>query len=218
MMLIGTIMLVLGFQTSQSMASTYGLAVCSTMVITTLLAYVVARSRCHSSHTSAGLAVGGFLLIDLTFLLANGLKLSDGGWLSVLLAGSVFVVFSTWRWGRPLLATRRNSTSLEAWLEQRHTAPLTRVPGTAVFLTAHSNTVPPPPPLLHLRHNHVLHQQVVLLTVIGEHRPRIPPAERIRWQERELGFYLIDLHCGFMEVPDVPAALAACKSHGFEER
>ncbi|ADJ27990.1 potassium transporter [Nitrosococcus watsonii C-113] len=220
LLLIGTLALVLGFGSSERLAAAYGFAVSGTMLLTTLLIYAVARQQTGWSRWRVGLLASGFLLVDLAFFLANGPKIADGGWVSVLIGGSIFILLTTWHRGRELLAQRRCGAArrsgarlLPAWLAELGASPPPRVHGTAVFLTTHRNTTPPVL-LHHLRHNQALHRQVVLLTVLTDHRPRVPLTERFTLDKLGFGFFRLSVHYGFMESPNVPAALAACAPLG----
>ena len=143
LLLARAVALVPGFRSSDRLAQAYGLAVSGTMLITTLLAYTVARHRAGWSRRRAGLLAGGFLIVNLAFFAANGLKIADGGWVSVLIGSSIFTLLTTWHRGRELLqARRRGARPLEAWLTELCVAHPQRIHGTAVFLTSHRSTVP----------------------------------------------------------------------------
>ena len=204
------IALVLGFRTSTNLAAAYGVAVTTTMAITTLLFFFVARERWHWSMLKAGAVAGFFLVIDLAFWGANLLKIPHGGWVPLVIGAVVFTLLSTWKKGRVVLATRMADRTLprEAFLESLLAHPPHRVPGTAVFMYGSSTGTPPA--LLHnLKHNRVLHQRVVFLTIRTEGVPHVLPAERSRVTEIGHGLWEVVLRYGFMEDADVPEALQA---------
>lgn len=214
LLMTATITLVLGFRSSGALAGAYGVAITTTMVITTVLAYFVARGWGWHPATIAGLT-GGFLLVDLTFFAANLFKITDGGWYPILAGVVVFTLMTTWRTGRTLLAQhlRRGRLPLDDLFEMVRCRRPSRVPGTAVFMT--SDPESSPPMLRHqLMHNRVLHQQVVLFTLNVEAVPRIPPAERVTVEKLQLGFYRVTARYGFIENSDVPAVLRQCSGQG----
>ena len=204
-----TIALVVGFESSSNLAAAYGIAVTITMVITTALAFWVARHRWAWSLPAAlGLTLV-FLAVDLAFFGANIIKIEDGGWVPLLIAAAVFAVMTTWKRGRRLLGTRLKGRTLPlteffARIDREKPA---RVPGTAVFMT--SNPEGTPPALLqNYLHNHVVHEQVVFLTIVTEESARIPDSRRVDVEDLGHGFVRVVAHCGFMEEPDIPALLA----------
>jgi KUP system potassium uptake protein len=214
-LMLATIGLVLGFGSSSALAAAYGVAVATTMVITTLLFYVVARWLWGWRRLSAGALTAGFLVIDLSFFVANFLKVEQGGWFPLLVAGLVFAAMSTWNKGRRIVASRLEAAALPFELVQQDmlSGGLARVPGTAVFMTRRMEGAPGA--LLHnVKHNKVLHERVVLLTVFTEEVPRIPPRERVHVEELGGGFYRVTARYGFMEQPDVPEILARCRREG----
>lgn len=207
-LMVATIALVVGFRNSENLTGAYGVAIASTMVITTILAYALAREKWGWSALTAGLTTAGFLSIDLLFFGSNILKIGAGGWVPLVVAGVVFTVMITWRQGRALLREQNGTiqTSIDEFLKQIAVEPPTRVPGTAVFMTGRRSGTPA---ILqhHLTHNHVLHQTVVLLTVMTKEVPRMPPRDRMQLQKLGQGFFRLVLQYGYMETPDVPGAL-----------
>jgi KUP system potassium uptake protein len=215
MLMLCTVGLVLGFRSSSALAAAYGIAVTSTMVITTLLAYLVARRSWGVRRAVAASLAGFFLVIELGFFGANVIKIPHGGWFPLVVGAVVYLVLSTWKKGRGLLATRMRERlyPFDRFLQDITASPPARVPGTAVFMT--SNLVGTPPTLLHnLEHNHVLHERVLLLTVVTSDVPYVPDGERLAVEPLGQGFFRITLRYGFMEEPDVPAALAAAADLG----
>lgn len=207
--------LVLGFRTSSSLAAAYGVAVTTTMVVTTLLAFFVMRERWRW-HPATALGVTFlFLLVDLSFFGANMLKIGEGGWFPLAAGGGVFIALSTWRRGREILAARlqENVESLDRFLAGIAVNPPLRVSGTAVFMTGGLSGTPPMLPH-HLAHNQVLHEQVVLLTVVTEEVPRVPAAERVEVALLPHGFARVIVHYGYMQSPHVPVALRQCEPFG----
>jgi KUP system potassium uptake protein len=204
------IALVLGFRTSTDLAAAYGVAVTTTMAITTLLFFFVARERWGWSALAAGSVAGVFLAIDLAFWGANLLKIPHGGWVPLVIGAVVFTLLTTWKQGRQLLAHRMQERSLprEAFLESLMLHPPHRVPGTSVFMFG--SAMGTPPALLHnLKHNRVLHERVVFLSIRTEEVPAVDPAERARVTDLGHGLWQVTLRYGFMEDADVPAALQA---------
>jgi KUP system potassium uptake protein len=219
MLLVGTIVIVLAFRSSDRLAAAFGLAVSTTMAITTILFAAVARTRWRWPRWRVAGLAGVFLVADVSFVIANAFKFRDGGWLPVVLGAAVFVIMSTWQMGRRLLsdAARQRGMPIADFLTSLAINPPHRVLGTGVFLTAEASNVPLVL-LHHLKHNQVLHQNVVLLTLITEEVPRVPELERVHTTELSLGFYSVVARHGFMEQPDVPAvverAAAGCAVNG----
>jgi KUP system potassium uptake protein len=215
-LMVGCIAVVLGFQTSSNLAAAYGIAVTSTMVITTLLFYVVARSLWGWNILTAGVLTIFFIIIDLAFFGANIIKVAHGGWFPLLLALFVFVIMTTWRKGRRILSERIRAESkpLEEFLEYIVRHPPTRVPGTAIFMN--SNAMSTPPALLHnIEHNKVLHERVIFLTVKNQQVPYIDEENRYEIEPLGNGIYRIRVYYGFMEDPDIPKVLDSIAEPGF---
>jgi KUP system potassium uptake protein len=211
-LLIAVIILVLGFQTSDSLGAAYGIAVTGMMVITSGLAFVYMRSRGWSLTLSAAV-FGSFLVIDLTFLSANLLKILQGGWFPILVAGLVFAVMSTWWRGRRLLAEQRarETMPLHDFVDTLKPDHPPRIPGTAVFLTREIDEVPTA--LLHaLKHYKVLHQRTVLMSIKTEDIPHVPDQDRLEVRNLGKGFYAVLVRYGFMDQPDLLRALSLCRS------
>jgi KUP system potassium uptake protein len=209
---VGVVLLVLGFESSGALAAAYGVAVTGTMLMTTLLVAVVMLLLWKWPPLLAVPVLLGFLVVDGLFFAANLPKVLQGGAFPVIAGIVLFVLMSTWKRGRQILVERidEGSLPLPVFIASIAVQPPHRVEGTAVFLTARANAVPHA--LLHnLLHNQVLHSQVVLLTVISEDRPRVPEAERFEVLAHGNGFFRVLLHYGFMDEPDVPAALALCQ-------
>ncbi|MEA3215714.1 MAG: system potassium uptake protein [Acidimicrobiia bacterium] len=205
-LMVGSIGLVLAFRTSSNLAGAYGIAVTSTMVITTLLFYAVARSRWNWSRARALLVVIPLFLIDLAFFGANVPKIPHGGWIPLLIAGGLFIQMVTWRRGRELVARalRRGERPIREVL--RDHAGVVRVPGTAVFLFRDPDGAPPAL-ISNLRHNKVLHRSTLILGVQTAERPYVPASERLRWADLGDGIHQVVMSFGFMEEPNVPAVL-----------
>ena len=212
---VGVAMLVLGFQSSSDLAAAYGIAVTGTMAIDTVLAFTVMWAL-HKWRLGVALAfMAFFLLIDFGFLAANVPKIIHGGWFPLLIGVGVFVMLSTWKQGRALLFKRMQSDDIDlgTFIEGIAAFSHERVAGTAIFLHATGKGVPHA--LLHnLSHNKVLHERVVVLTVITEDIPVVPDIDRIWIEPLAEGFYRMQLHYGFREDPDIPAALKQCEKQG----
>ena len=207
--------LVLGFQSSSRLAAAYGVAVTTTMVVTSILFYAVAHERWKWGLVSA-IALGGlFLVIDLAFWGANLLKIAHGGWFPLVVGVAVFTLLTTWKKGRAILNERIFHRVLprELFLQSIMSRPPVRVPGTAVFM--YNDPRGTPPALLHnLKHNKVLHEQVVFLSVLTQEVPYVPPSERVTVEGLAEGFSQVILRYGFMEDANVPRDLAGIKRHG----
>jgi len=202
--------LVLAFGSSDNLAAAYGIAVAGTMVITTGLLAVVARRLWRWSMPVAVVVIGFFLLVDLAFFAANAIKIPQGGWFPLLIGVGVFTLMSTWRRGRQIVLERTSEDNLplKQFITQLDASKLPRVAGTAVYLAARRETAPYALSD-NLRHNKVLHQRVVLLTVITERVPYVAEAERMTVEPLDKGFTRMALRFGFAEAPAVPAALEA---------
>jgi KUP system potassium uptake protein len=214
-LMAGCIFVVLGFRTSSNLAAAYGVAVTSTMVITTVLLFVVARERWGWSLPAASAMAAVFLTLDLAFFGANIIKVAQGGWLPLALAGGVFTIMTTWKAGRRLLAMRIETESkpLEDFLKEVPRHPITRVAGTAIFMNGAASRTPPA--LRHnLEHNKVLHDRVVFVTVKTRPVPHVPVEERVEIEEFGDGLYRVKVYYGFMEEPNIPAALAEASRRG----
>jgi len=213
-LMVATVLIVIGFQSSGAMAAAYGIAVTLTMVITVLLLYVVMTERWKWPVPVAVLVMGTFLMIDLAFFGANLLKVLQGGWLPLVVAVFLFTLMTTWRTGRQIVAERLASraVSLKDFFAMVDTMKPARVPGTAVYMTAQVSGVPPA--LVHnLQYNKVLHERVVILNIITVQQPYCEEGERFSVELLGNGLYGVRLQYGFMEDPDVPhALLAAAKS------
>ncbi|WP_308686741.1 potassium transporter Kup [Stigmatella ashevillensis] len=218
LLLAGVVFLVLGFRSSSSLAAAYGIAVAGTATITTVLAYVVARERWGWRRRVALPVVGLFLAVDVSFFCANAVKIPDGGWFPLLLAVMLFTLLTTWKRGREILAAKLREASMELKglldsLSGDHSPH--RVQGTAVFMTG--NPEGTPPALLHnLKHNKVLHEQVVLLTILSEEVPHVPPSERVEVEPLEQGFVRVIARYGFMENPSIPDILKRGREQGLQ--
>jgi KUP system potassium uptake protein len=216
LLMLATIGLVLGFRSSSRLAAAYGIAVTMTMVITTLLAYVVAKKRWGWSVLVAGGLTVAFLIPDLAFFGANLIKIADGGWFPLVIGASVFLILTTWKRGRAILSERfrEQMVPLQDFFEVIHVERPARVPGMAVFMT--SNREGTPPALMHnFMHNRVVHQHVVLLTVVTEEVARISDSERLTLEELPEGFVRAVARYGFMEDPKIPALLEQGKLPGY---
>ncbi|HEX2476296.1 MAG TPA: potassium transporter Kup [Lacipirellulaceae bacterium] len=215
-LMIACIALVLGFRTSSNLAAAYGVAITTTMLITTVLFYVVARRRWRWPAAAALPIAAFFVTIDLVFFGANMLKMGHGGWFPLLVSTAIIFLMLTWRKGRRVLRSRLSEICipLDAFLPELKSQSIRRVPGTAVYMSG--NRFGTPLALLHnLKHNKVLHEQVVLLTVRTEEVPYLANAkDRVALENLDEGFWRAQVHFGFMEKPDVPAALERVKQTG----
>jgi KUP system potassium uptake protein len=216
MLLVAVVATVITFRSSDALGGAYGIAVTGTMTVTTVLAFIY-------FHWGVGWPLwrllplfGLFLLVDLSFFSANLLKIIEGGWFPLAIAGTLYAIMMTWLWGRQRIAVQRASGALPLVtlienLKPDHPA---RVPGTAIYMTARVDNVPAA--LLHnMKHNKILHERNVLMTVRTEDVPRLPEAERLQIDHLSQNFHTVTIHYGFLEEPDIPRALALCRVGGF---
>jgi KUP system potassium uptake protein len=216
-LLAAVVTLVLLFGSSSSLASAYGIAVFGTMVVTTLLACIVMSRSWGWGPVKTGLVMIPLLLIDLTFLSSNLAKLLDGGYVPLIIAGIFFVLMYTWVKGTRILfeKTRKIDVPLLELVQMLEKSPPHRVKGTAVFLTSDPDTAPAA--LLHnLKHNKVLHEKNVILTVRSEDIPRVEDEDRVAIEHVGDSFWRIRLSYGYMETPNIPRGLAILRKQGFK--
>jgi len=208
-LMLATIGLVLGFRTSNNLAAAYGVAVSMTMVITTLLAYFAARDRLGWGAGAAIAVTAVFLVFDVSFLAANLAKIEHGGWFPLVAAIAVFTLMTTWRRGRRLLnfQLRRRLCPIDTFIETAEKEKPTRVAGTAIYMSMVPEVIPPAL-LNNFRFNRVLHEQIVLLSILTEDAARVDPGSRIRVDAFRDGFFRVVMRFGFTEDPDVPAMLS----------
>ncbi|MBA3439577.1 MAG: potassium transporter Kup [Pyrinomonadaceae bacterium] len=215
-LMIGCIGIVIGFRTSSNLAAAYGIAVTSTMAITTVIFYIVARERWRWSRLTAGALSGCFFVIDMAFFTANIIKIPHGGWFPIVVAIVIFTIMTTWKKGRRVLAERiqERSQPFGEFLQQIASHPFARVPGTAIFMN--SNVTITPPALLHnIEHNKVLHERVVLLTVKTKQVPHVAPEERVALETLHHGISRVTVNYGFMEDPNIPEVLESINQPGW---
>jgi KUP system potassium uptake protein len=216
-LMIATMALVIGFRSSGNLAAAYGIAVTGDMVITTLLASVVFIEIWRWSKLKTYLLVALFLSIDLAFFSANVLKIPDGGWVPLLIGLIIFMLMLTWKTGRSLLIKKVKSEAMaiEPFIEAIGAHPPPRVPGTALFMTPNPEGVPHA--MLHnLKHNKVLHEKVVILTVRFLDFPHTNQEERVSVEALPYEFYRVTVRYGFKDEPDLPRDLALCSKYGLE--
>ena len=215
-LMVASVGLVVAFGSSTNLAGAYGVAVTTTMVITTLLLYVVMREHWRWSRTIALSVTAAFLIVDLAFFSANVVKIPAGGWFPLVAGAFVFTIMTTWRTGRRLLTTRlrRGDLPIERFIGSITDHPQPRVPGTAVYLFPDPGATPPAL-LTNLRHNEVLHETIAIVAVKIATIPNVPQARRAAVYDHGLGFHEIALHFGFMESPNVPEALTNIVSPEF---
>jgi KUP system potassium uptake protein len=214
-LMVGCLVLVAGFRSSSALSAAYGVAVTGTMAITTVLFYVIARHGWRWPAWQAGGVAGVLLAVDLALVAANIVKIEYGGWVPLALAGAVFFVMTTWRRGTGLVMQRlaQLSIPLPRFLEHVELTRPPRVPGTAVFLTPNVQGAPASL-VLHFQHNHVLHAEIILLTIVTEEVPEIPDDKRVASQRLREGFWRVQASYGFMQRPDVQRVVAICCEHG----
>jgi KUP system potassium uptake protein len=214
-LMLACLALVFSFRSSTALAAAYGVAVTGTMVITTTLFFVIARYRWQWPVALAGTVAGFFMTVDLGFFAANVIKVAEGGWVPLVLATVVFTLMSTWKRGSDLVVQHLSAQAvpLETFLDEVARAQPVRVPGTAVVLTPDINGTPPVL-VHHLRHNKVLHEQIVLLSVVYEDIPDVPDDDQVRTERLREGFVRVRAHYGFMEPPAVQHVVETCCAAG----
>jgi KUP system potassium uptake protein len=215
--LVGVLLLVALFRSSSALASAYGIAVTGTMVVTAIMAFIVVHKVWGWSLPATAALIAPFIIVDSTFLMANLLKVVEGGWVPLLLASVMMVIMYTWRRGIKLLfeKTRRQETPLDTLVAMLEKKPPQRVPGTAVFLTSDPQSAPTA--LMHsLKHYKVLHEKNVILSIETDHLPRVPQDERVRIEPVGQTFSRVTLRFGYMERPNVPQALGIARKLGWQ--
>ncbi len=213
LLMVGVLALVLGFRSSSNLAAAYGISVTGAMSVDAILAAIVA-CWLWGWGAAAFAAFGALLLIDLTYFAANTLKIPSGGWFPLLIAGLFALCVITWRHGRDVLRDKLygHALTVRSFIDKLDPK-LTRVKGTAVFMTGNIEVVPKA--MLHnIKHNKVLHERVLLVTVRNEEVPYVPDAERIEVEQLGKGFFRIFVSYGFADTPDIPRALELCRGHG----
>jgi KUP system potassium uptake protein len=208
-----TLGLTFGFRSSDNLAAAFGIAVSLTMLLTSILMFLTMREIWKWSLAASLLIAGLFVLVDLSFVSANLMKVLEGGWFPLVVAAIIFFLMMTWRQGRDLLLRKleRDTLPLATFIAQ--VGAKARVPGTAVYMTSRLDVVPVP--LLHnLKHNKVLHDRIVLLHVVTASTPRVAPDQRIEVEHLGSNFHTMTLRYGFMEQPDIPEALDQCRERG----
>ncbi len=214
-LMVGVMALVIGFGSSGNLAAAYGIAVTGDMVITTLLAGIVFHNIWGWSKLRTGLLVGLFLIVDVTFFSANVLKIPDGGWAPLVIGMIIFTLMLTWKTGRTLLFQhlKNDAMALDPFIEAIGAHPPARVPGTAIFMTPNPEGVPHA--MLHnLKHNKVLHEKVVILTVKFLDFPHTVEDDRVEVEVLPHDFYRVTVRYGFKDEPDLPRDLKLCAERG----
>ena len=212
---LSTILIVIGFGSSGALAAAYGIAVALTMIITAILLHVIAIERWNWPPAAALAVTAAFLVIDLSFFSANLLKVMQGGWLPIAIGIFVFTLMTTWKTGRRIVYERLTARAfpLEAFVTAVRAAPPTRVPGTAIFMTAQPTGAPAA--LVHnLHYNKMLHEHVVVLTVATVPTPHVAPGERLTVRAMGVNIYNARIQYGFTEDPDVPEVLGQLRDAG----
>jgi KUP system potassium uptake protein len=217
LLMVGTLLVVLLFKSSESLAGAYGIAVSGTMLVTTILLYRVAVGRWHWLPAFAVLMVAGFGAIDAMFLASNSMKIVEGGWFPIAVGAAIVCLMLCWRRGSWEVHHRLQEMSmpLEEFIGTIDNVVVARAPGMGVWLTkvAHGAS---PMLLHHVKHNMVMHEKVVLMTFVHDRRPRVPFGERHSVERLGHGFYRIQVRLGFMQTPDIPRTLKNCQMLGFD--
>jgi KUP system potassium uptake protein len=218
-LMVGCLLVMVYFGSSTALGAAYGIAVVGTMSVTCVLFAIVAVQRLGWSKWQAGLFLLVFLAIDLAFFGAATLKIPHGGWFPLVAGAGIFAMMTTWKRGRDMLRERMTESSLdiEMFMDDIGRHPRIRVSGTAVFMTSESKGVPTVL-LHHLKHNKVLHDQVILLSILPADVPAVTLDERLRIEPMDHGFYRVVARYGFMESPDVKELLALCNERGLRTK
>ena len=216
-LLVAVLALVLAFQSSSNLASAYGFAVTGTMTVTTCLAFIAALDVWKWQWRFAVLFLCVFLTIDLAFFAATAMKIVDGGWFPLLIGSLLFTLMTTWRKGRKMLIgyMQKSATSLTVFLNQIKESPPIRVPGTAIFLYSRHLSLPFAL-LQNLEYNKILHDQVILLTVITQDIPYVLAKDRLDVEDLGQNFYRVTINVGFTQSPDIPHALELMIEQGIK--
>jgi len=212
-LMIAVALLMVGFGSSSNLAAAYGIAVTGTMVITTILSFIVVRKIWKWSLPFSLLVAGGFLIVDLVYFAANAVKIHEGGWFPLLLGISIFLLMTTWKKGRKLLHTRLSSEAIAVvpFAKSLEKLDIATIPGTAIFMTPNAEIIPHA--LLHsLKHYKCLHERVIILTAETLDVPYVEQDQRIHIEKLDNRFYRIRIKFGFMDQPDLPKALELCNS------
>ena len=218
LLMIGTLLVVVMFKTSEALASAYGIAVSGTMLVTTILLYRVAVHRWHWPPIVAGMVIALFSTIEAIFLVSNSLKIVEGGWFPLLVGAAIAAVMLCWRKGSLEVRRRLYDMSilpLERFLTYVDDLVIGRAPGLGVWLTKVEHGASPML-IRHLQHNRVFHERVALLGFVPDRRPRVPFGERYTVENIGHGFYRVRVRLGFMQTPDIPRTLQNIQSLGFD--
>jgi len=210
-----TLALTVSFRSSDNLASAFGIAVALTMLLTSMLMFIAMREVWGWSLVASAAVAGLFVIVDLSFVAANMMKVMQGGWVPLVVGATLFFLMSTWHRGRVALHEQleRDTLPLSIFIAQMRKKE--RIPGTAVYITSRLDMVPVP--LLHnLKHNKVLHARIVLLRVITANIPRVPPDRRLKLADLGDNFYAITAEYGFMQRPNVPRVLFRCAADGLK--
>lgn len=216
-LMIACIGLVLGFKTSSNLAAAYGVAVTGTMLISSMLFYRVARERWHWNRFVAVGLVGLFLVVDFTFFSANMTKIFNGAWFPLIIGGMIFLLMTTWKKGREVLAAelKARTVTFDRFMKDIEASPPQRVDGQAVFMTGNPDVVPPAL-LKNLSQNRILHSKVAVLSFTSQDVPRVPDEEKVGVEELGTGFYRVQVSHGYMESPKIRETLQLARSKGLD--
>ncbi|MBI3441371.1 MAG: potassium transporter Kup [Proteobacteria bacterium] len=217
LLLVPVIAVVLIFQSSTGLAAAYGVAVTGAMLITSIMVAVVMRLKWHWGWWRMAVTAGLFVAIDTILFSSTATKIVTGGYVPLLIATVIFTLLTTWKSGQRILNEKmsRSSVSIEHFIKEVYKNPPMRVPGTAVYMTPWHNVIPSAL-LQNIKHNKVLHERVIFLTVVSQEVPYVPPENRIHVYQLGQDFYQLDIHSGFKDEPDVPAALHQCQVRGMD--
>jgi KUP system potassium uptake protein len=210
-----TVGLALAFRKSDNLAAAYGIAVSLTMLLTTILLYIAMRELWKWSRVRAAAVAGFFAIVDIGFVLSNGMKIAEGGWVPLVLAIIIWGMMAIWHRGSVAVqqTLHERAVPIEQFLADITARGIPRVPGSAVFLTRAMRDTPPVM-LWHTRHNRALHQHLIAITCVTESIPYVDQAHRVQLSSIAPDFWRMTAHYGFMERPDIPALLAQGRTHG----
>jgi len=218
-LMVSTISLAIGFHSSTHLAAAYGVAVTSTMLISTALFAVIARKRWKWRLAILIPLIGFFFVVDISFFLANASKILHGAWFPLVIGGLVYLIMITWRRGRDYLGAqmRRLTVPLKEFQDSIEEKPPQRVEGEAVFLSGHADVVPVSL-LYNLKHNKILHSEIAFLHIVTEEVPRVPNKDKVELYKLGRGFHKVVAHYGFMEHPNIRNILSLAIQQGLEFR
>lgn len=217
LLLIATVSLVIGFKSSSNLASAYGIAVTTTMLITTFLLFITMIKIWKWSIITSSVIVLFFLVIVSSFWGANMIKIFQGGWVPLAIGGLIYLIMTTWNNGRKSLLEKIKveTTSLENFITEILSIRMIAIPGTAIYMSSNKNGTPPPL-ILNIKHNRLLHKQIIILTIVIQKIPHVRSEERLQIEQPTEGFYRVIANYGFMDVTNIDNIIELLKQKGIQ--